>query len=78
MEFPLVSHATTHGRWFSPSTPASSSTKAGRRDIAESGVKHQKSNQIKSHATTYQGREQVKDLILMTLDINYINYLLLY
>ena len=80
MEFPLVSHATTHGRWFSPGTPASSTTKAGRHDIAESGFKTPKikSNQIKSHATTYQGREQVKDLILMTLDINYINYLLLY
>jgi hypothetical protein len=34
-----------HGRWFSPGTPASSTTKAGRHDIAESGVKHQKSNQ---------------------------------
>jgi hypothetical protein len=28
-----------HGRWFSP---ASSTTKTGRHDIAESGVKHQK------------------------------------
>jgi hypothetical protein len=36
-----------HGRWFSPDTPASSTTKTGRHDIAESGVKHQKSNQIK-------------------------------
>ena len=34
-----------HGRWFSPSTPASSTTKTGRHDIAESGVKHQKINQ---------------------------------
>ena len=24
-----------HGRWFSPGTPASSTTKAGRHDIAE-------------------------------------------
>ena len=24
-----------HGRWFSPGTPASSTTKSGRRDIAE-------------------------------------------
>jgi hypothetical protein len=37
-----------HGRWFSPGTLASSTTKTGRHDIAESGVKHQKSNQIKS------------------------------
>ena len=35
-----------HGRWFSPGTPASFTTKNGRHDIAESGVKHQKSNQI--------------------------------
>jgi hypothetical protein len=32
-----------HGRWFSP---ASSTTKTGRHDIAESGVKHQKSKSI--------------------------------
>jgi hypothetical protein len=25
----------THGRWFSPGTPASSTTKIGRHDIAE-------------------------------------------
>jgi hypothetical protein len=31
-----------HGRWFSPSTSASSTTKTGRHDIAESGVKHTK------------------------------------
>jgi len=28
-----------HGRWFSPGTPASSTTKTGRNDIAESSVK---------------------------------------
>jgi hypothetical protein len=32
-----------HGRWFSP---ASSTTKTGRHGIAESGVKHNKSNYI--------------------------------
>jgi hypothetical protein len=41
-----------YGRWFSPDTPASSTTKTGRHDIAcniaESGVKHKKSYQIKS------------------------------
>ena len=37
-----------HGRWFSRDTSASSTTKTGRHDIAESGVKHQKSSQIKS------------------------------
>jgi hypothetical protein len=37
------------GRWFSPVTPASSTTKTGRHDIAEIllkvELKHQKSNQ---------------------------------
>ena len=32
-----------HGRWFSLGTPASSTTKTGRHDIAESGVRHQQS-----------------------------------
>jgi hypothetical protein len=38
-----------HGRWFSPGTLASSTTKTGRHDIAEilliMGLQHQKSNQ---------------------------------
>jgi len=42
----------THGRWFSPGTPASSTTKTGRHNIAERGVKHNKSNQIKSNEHT--------------------------
>jgi len=37
-----------HGRWFSPGTPASATTKTGRHDIAEIllkvALKHQKSN----------------------------------
>ena len=33
-----------HGWWFSPGTPASSTTKTGRHDMAESGVRHNKSN----------------------------------
>jgi hypothetical protein len=41
-----------HGQWFSPGTPASSTTKTGRHDITEIllkvALKHQKSNQIKS------------------------------
>jgi len=43
-----------HGRWFSPGTPASSTTKTGRHDIAESGVKHNKSNQIYKSDTNIQ------------------------
>jgi hypothetical protein len=41
----IVYQLLAHGRWFSPSTTASSTTKTGRHDIAESGIKHQKSNQ---------------------------------
>jgi hypothetical protein len=50
-----VYHLLAHGRWFSPGTPASSTTKTDRRDIAEIllkvALKHQKSkikNQIKT------------------------------
>jgi hypothetical protein len=32
---PQVIKLLAHGRWFSPGTPASSTTKAGRHDIAE-------------------------------------------
>jgi hypothetical protein len=43
-----------HGRWFSPGTPASSTTKTGRHDIAEIllkvAVKHQKSKSYKTNA----------------------------
>jgi len=46
-----------HGRWFSPGTPDSSTTKTGRHDIAEIllkvALKHQKSNQIKSNQVLY-------------------------
>jgi len=41
-----------HGRWFSPGTPASSTTKTGRHDIAEILLKvalnTKNQNQIKS------------------------------
>jgi len=44
-----------HGRWFSPGTPASSTTKTGRHDKAEIllkvALKHQKS---KSKSTKIQ------------------------
>ena len=38
-----VQQLLAHGQWFSPGTPASSTTKTGRHDIAESGIKHKKS-----------------------------------
>jgi hypothetical protein len=41
-----------HGRWFSPGTPASSTTKTGRHDIAEIllkvALKHHKSKKNKN------------------------------
>jgi hypothetical protein len=44
-----------HGRWFSPGTPASSTTKTGRHDIAEILLKValNKINQIKSNQIYY-------------------------
>jgi hypothetical protein len=43
-----------HGRWFSPGSQASSTTKTGRHDIAEillkMALKHQKSIKIKSYS----------------------------
>jgi hypothetical protein len=45
-----------HGRWFSPGTPASSTTKTGRHDIADILLKvaliHNKSNQIMHNGKT--------------------------
>jgi hypothetical protein len=44
-----------HGQWFSPGTPASSTTKTSCHDIAEIllkvALKHQKSNQIQQWKT---------------------------
>jgi hypothetical protein len=44
------------GRWFSPGTPASSTTKTGRHDLAEIllkvALKHQKINQFKKKKWT--------------------------
>jgi hypothetical protein len=45
-----VDQLLAHGRWFSPGTPASSTTKTGRHDIAEIllkvALKHQKLKKI--------------------------------
>jgi hypothetical protein len=47
-----------HGRWFSPGTPASSTTKTARHDIAEIllkvALKHQKSNQNHCKKKTFK------------------------
>jgi hypothetical protein len=46
-----------HGRWFSPDTPASSTTKTGRHDIAEILLKValNTKNQIKSKSKILSG-----------------------
>jgi hypothetical protein len=40
-----------HGQWFSPGTLTSSTTKTGRHDIAESGVKTPKIKSNKKNPT---------------------------
>jgi hypothetical protein len=55
-----------HGRWFSPGTPASSTTKTGRHDIAEIllkvAIKHQKSNQINGFEISW-----LSNLLILTV-----------
>jgi hypothetical protein len=51
-----------HGRWFSPGTPASSTTKAGRHDIAEILLKVAINtiNQIKSNQINKVKNENIR------------------
>jgi hypothetical protein len=46
-----------YGRWFSPDTPASSTTKTGRLGIAESGIKTPKINKININISTVCGQK---------------------
>jgi hypothetical protein len=43
-----------HGRWFSPGTPASSTTKNGRYDIAEILLKVALSTKNKNQSSSYE------------------------
>ena len=43
-----------HGRWFSPGTSPSSTTKTGHHDIAESGVKTPKKSINQSNILQYE------------------------
>ena len=56
-----------HGRWFSPGTPASFTTKTGRHDIAEIllkvALKHQKSNQINQKTTDWAIQTSLKSRV---------------
>jgi hypothetical protein len=60
-----------HGRWFSPGTPVSSTTKTGHHDIAEIllkvVLKHQKSNQIKYNIVNMKPTHQQKFLMKQKL-----------
>jgi hypothetical protein len=57
-----------HGRWFSLGTPASSTTKTGRHDIAESGVKHQKS--IKKNQSSNQISLSVPSVVSLAYEFD--------
>jgi hypothetical protein len=54
-----------HGRWLSPGTPASSTTKTGCHDIAESGIKTPKnqSNSLVYHITSVSYQFQIQFFI---------------
>jgi hypothetical protein len=68
-----------HGLWFSPDTPASSTTKTDRYDIAESGVKHNKSklnqNLMLLHFNGMSRKKSFKYLFLMKLKYILTSYL---
>ena len=49
----IVYQLLAQGWWFSLGTPASSTTKTGRHDIAESGIKHQNSNSFLLHESLF-------------------------
>jgi len=59
----------THGRWFSSGTPASSTTKIGRHDIAEIllkvALKHQKSNQVDHYKLKTENKLRSKRFVDM-------------
>jgi hypothetical protein len=52
-----------HGRWFSPGTPASSTTKTGRHDIAEILLK-----------VALNTINQINQSILLKFNLNLVNY----
>jgi hypothetical protein len=68
-----VYHLLAHGRWFSPGTPASSTTKTGRHDIAEIllkvalNIKNQSINRFT--ASEYPFRNLKPFFILMSENI---------
>jgi hypothetical protein len=61
-----------HGRWFSPGTPASYTTKTGRHEIAEIllklALRHQKSNQINLNDDWLHFRDDLVDSLKLLYD----------
>jgi hypothetical protein len=55
-----------HGRWFSPGTPASSTTKTGHHDIAEILLKVVL-NTNKSNQSNFQSRGQTHVILVIGL-----------
>jgi hypothetical protein len=62
-----------YGRWFSPGTPASSTTKAGRHNMAESGVKHNTSNQIREFSVGGDKKNKIRRTIQIGISFR-LNY----
>ena len=63
----IVYQLLSHGRWFSPGTPASSTTKTGRHDIAQILLKVAL-NTIKSNQEMLYFREMLIDIMFDDLE----------
>jgi hypothetical protein len=63
-----------HGRWFSPGTPASSTTKTGRHDIAEILLKVTLNTKIKSNVKIINFKNFFKYLVCLVSLFNYFAY----
>jgi hypothetical protein len=65
-----------HGRWFSPGTPVSSTTKTGRHDIAEIllkvALKHQKTKKSKSNDLKVFGTKYTKYICTREKNLSFI------
>ena len=58
----------THGRWFSPGTPASSTTKTGRHDIAEILLKVALNTKIQIQIQIKNKSTKVNNVIIVRLE----------
>ena len=62
-----------HGQWFSPGIPVFSTTKTGRHDIAESGVKTPKIKKLKIIVKKFECQKHDIEIIVH-LKTKYLNY----